>query len=303
MTPGSTATIFRSPEEAGSSSAGPASLPGGARYKQFFISDAGATWGQVDVTPEIARSWLTHNNIGNRPQKAAPKDRFARDMARGEWYENGDTIRFAADGRLIDGQHRLESLIMAGLTLTLVVVTNLTLKAQPTIDAGTLRRMVDLLTFAEKESPRQTAPVLRRIVMWEKGFQTPSTTYQPSASEQFDFLEANPEVLHAVRAAIKYGKRNLLPTQAVGLCWWVFSKIDPAACEDFFERLASGIDSGGKHPIWELREKLHSENTGSTSPKPRFLLGLTFKAWNHYRAGKTNVILRFAETEKLPVPE
>ena len=60
----------------------------------------------VEITPELAHEWLgfnTHNrNIRQRIVTA-----YAADMTGGDWQWNGESIKFAEDGTLLDGQHRL----------------------------------------------------------------------------------------------------------------------------------------------------------------------------------------------------
>lgn len=64
------------------------------------------------ITPRIAKTMLSHNT-GNRPLRKAVVQRYATDMENGDWQDNGDPIRFDTNGRLIDGQHRLEAVILS----------------------------------------------------------------------------------------------------------------------------------------------------------------------------------------------
>ena len=67
----------------------------------------------VMVTPELAAEWLTHNTH-NRGLKPIAIKRFAEDMTTGDWQWNGESIRFAADGTLLDGQNRLHAIVDSG---------------------------------------------------------------------------------------------------------------------------------------------------------------------------------------------
>ena len=53
----------------------------------------------VRVTPKLAEEMLTRNVELNRPINRALIERYALDMANGDWSEeNGETIKVGADG-------------------------------------------------------------------------------------------------------------------------------------------------------------------------------------------------------------
>ena len=75
----------------------------------------------VTLTPALAAEWLNSNTC-NRPLSTLRASRYARDMKAGDWRFNGETISFTADGRLVDGQHRLTAVVESGVTIQQVVV-------------------------------------------------------------------------------------------------------------------------------------------------------------------------------------
>src|SRR3990172_2754159 len=78
----------------------------------------------VEITPDLAARWLL-SNTHNRTMKVKAIARYAADIRSGAWYVNGETIKFAADGTLLDGQNRLRACIEAGRAFTSVVVRGL----------------------------------------------------------------------------------------------------------------------------------------------------------------------------------
>ena len=78
----------------------------------------------VDVTPELAREWLGFNTH-NRNMRARTVLAYAADMASGDWRWTGDSVKFATDGTLLDGQHRLAAIAEAGCTITTLIVRGL----------------------------------------------------------------------------------------------------------------------------------------------------------------------------------
>lgn len=75
----------------------------------------------IDVTPEMAQNWLSHNP-GNRPLSSYRVQHYVSAMKKGEWYLNGETIVIDSNGCLKNGQHRLAAIIKYGKPVSTVVV-------------------------------------------------------------------------------------------------------------------------------------------------------------------------------------
>lgn len=73
------------------------------------------------ITPEIAEAMLkknTRNVRGISPEKLR---QYVNDLKSGRWEDNGETIKFYADGTLFDGQHRLAAIVKSGISVWLHV--------------------------------------------------------------------------------------------------------------------------------------------------------------------------------------
>ena len=97
------------------------------------------------IDPSVAKELLARNTK-NRKQAVASIERYASDMANGRWVFNGAPIVIDSDGVLADGQHRLEALIGAAVTLPFVVVDGVNPAAFETIDDGKKRTVGDVLS-------------------------------------------------------------------------------------------------------------------------------------------------------------
>jgi len=105
------------------------------------------------ITPAMAHDWLKRN-VGNRPLSRSRVARYAEDMRNGRWVENGETIKFNDKGDLIDGQHRLEAIVVSGTAARILVVGHLAKIAALTIDDGKKRSHADRLRlFGQVEMP------------------------------------------------------------------------------------------------------------------------------------------------------
>lgn len=183
------------------------------------ITPEGPSYNVVDVTPDLAEKWLGQNNH-NRNLRDRAVAAYARDMKAGNWAENGESIKFAKDGTLLDGQHRLWAVVDSGVTVRMLVVTGLEGSDQETMDAGRKRSLSDALHLRGEINSSILGSVLRRTLMWEHGSYRNSGTYTPTNTECLTFLEAHPEVRESTQAAAALRKPSRLPASVIGLTHW-----------------------------------------------------------------------------------
>jgi len=100
------------------------------------------------ITPEMAKRWLEQSNDHNRPISQAHCERLARDMREGRWKLTHEGIAFSANGRLVDGQHRLASILLAGRSIEMFVWLDVSAETLMTINNGRPRDLVDLLSLS-----------------------------------------------------------------------------------------------------------------------------------------------------------
>ena len=73
------------------------------------------------ITPQLAKDILANNNL-NRNINATIVGHYADAISRGQWELNGEAIKIAHDGRLLDGQHRLMAVIKSDTPITTLVI-------------------------------------------------------------------------------------------------------------------------------------------------------------------------------------
>lgn len=111
----------------------------------------------VIITPELAREWLARN-IANRPLARRCVAAFAQDMINHRWMLNGEPIIFSDKGELLDGQHRLEAIILANVPVRMLVVEGVAERAKLTIDSGISKTTADRFRmFGQVERPQVVA--------------------------------------------------------------------------------------------------------------------------------------------------
>lgn len=105
----------------------------------------------VDVTPAIAEKWLAKNHEDNRAVVWHRVEAFANDMRAGAWKLTHQGVAFDEEGRLIDGQHRLQAVVHAGVTVRMLVLRGVGEFGDP-IDCGRPRSIALLSGYGTKQT-------------------------------------------------------------------------------------------------------------------------------------------------------
>lgn len=264
----------------------------------------------VEVTPSLARDWLGFNSH-NRNIRQRVVLAYAADMAAGDWRWNGESIKFAADGTLLDGQHRLAAVVESGSTVPMLVVRGLKDDAQETVDGGAKRRFGDVLKLRGESAPLTLASILRQVVLWDSGERFTSTRYSPTNAQMLQALDKYPWTRDIAQPAENCSRRCALPASIVGFGWWLFSEAgaDDQTSRDvefFFSRLADGQALIKGDPVYELRRAAENSRTVRGQRSVRYLTAIMIKAWNAYRDGNKVGVLTFRpggeKPERFPQP-
>ncbi len=261
---------------------------------------------RIDVTPELAQRWLALNRH-NRSLRERQADLYATDMTNGDWRWTGETIKFADDGSLIDGQHRLRAVVIAEVTVPFLVVRGLEAQAQEDVDRGLPRKFYDVLKLRGEINAAGLAALIRRVHAWEIGHRRDISKATATAAQMLRTLEAHPELRDFTREAHRISEGSELSASLIAFSWWAAARLDEDDAAFFFERFADGQNLIKGDPIYELRKALHlmAENVRGTRSQTH-QLAIVFKAWNAYRQGETVGQLRWraggAKPEAFPEP-
>ena len=74
------------------------------------------------ITPEIASKYLAMNGENQRKIRSRTVQQYAIDMATGNWILNGESLIFDSNGNLKNGQHRLNAVIQANVSVPMMVI-------------------------------------------------------------------------------------------------------------------------------------------------------------------------------------
>lgn len=246
------------------------------------------------VGPDQARRWLAHNDR-NRTLNVAKAVKLADDMTAGRWMFDGATIRFAADGTLLDGQHRLTAIALADQTVLMLVVTGLDPASQDVMDTGRRRSAADMFTIAGHDNAVALAAVARLAVAWDNGtIKHSGSQIGGSISNAVirDAVNADPLIAAAAGMAVRLAKKIGADPSAVGFAAWLLINVDPIAASEFLADVAEWRTNGAGDPRHALLARLRAAKDRGERLTPIEQAFFIVRAWNAWRAGKELKVLK-----------
>lgn len=263
----------------------------------------------TNVTPELAEQWLA-KNTHNRALREGHVRGLAHDMTTGAWTFNGEAIKFAPDGTLLDGQHRLAAIVMSGKSIQMLVVFDVDPQNQHTMDSGAKRTPGDMLRLRGEKNYNILAAGVRACIVWDAGgrsFTGRGAGQTVTNSQILRYLDAHPEMRTYAEQFAALRSHIPMPASVGFLAIKLFTEIDAADAEHFFDRLASDEGHYSGEPIYHLRKALLvPKDQNKISYTPTWKLAVFIKAWNKYRVGEEVKLLAYrpggSNREKFPEP-
>lgn len=260
------------------------------------------------ITPRKAKELLQFNTH-NRRVKDARIARYEEAMRRGELQVNGEAIKIADDGTILDGQNSLMAVLMSCATIQCLVVRGLPRGAQETMDQGASRSLSDVLRLRGEKDTSNLASAIGALVRWEKykpaAALKNNTAFPATFGEQLEWLEKHPEIRDILRHATNLARRIPLPNRTVTVLDYKLHEASQDYADYFFDGLVNGTNLDDGDPVLLLRNWMfRAYSAKNTSVDPAFSLGMCIKAWNLMVSGRTVKSLTFrmyGETaEKFP---
>lgn len=253
------------------------------------------------ITAERARQMLRNNIENNRPVNEERVNDLARDMKTGHWKENGDSIKYTKDGKLIDGQHRLRASMQCGVGFWTLIAYGIDEEAMLTIDRHQKRTTGQVLHMTSGVADYN---VIAATITWLWRFHDGImlATRTPTSSEASEILQEHPGIKDSVSAARRVVHNFKAGTTAVvAVCHYLFTRQDATLAEAFFDALATGTHLREVDPVYQLRARLIS-SAGSASKRigSYELIALYFKAWIAEREKRTMNLLKWSASETFP---
>ncbi|MFI0737181.1 hypothetical protein ACH4PU_03565 [Streptomyces sp. NPDC021100] len=210
-------------------------------------------------------------------------------------------------GSLLDGQHRLNAIIKAGIPVWIFVFEGLPRTAFPVLDTGKRRSGVDTLSSTGEKYLPLLHSTIRHVLLFKN---IPDSPWSGSGSRIANgrILAAYNEDSDMYREAVVTGrnisKRVFASQTAVAVGYFVTTEAAPAVKVDNW---IEGLTSGANLEVGDLRLALlkvpHVQRRGfKRRYSMREQVAMYIKAWNAWVREEKIDKLRFRRTEKMPVP-
>jgi len=206
------------------------------------------------ITPEKASSWLATESP-NRRLSEGTVAAYARVMKEGKWQLNGEAVQFDDQGRLLNGQHRLNACIVANTSFNAVVVRGLAPETQRTMDDPRRRSINDHVGIMQLEMPTTATSAARWLVKLR--LSTLGHARRIVNTEVLDTLIKHEGLAQSALKCKDYLDSPLQPSVAVAFHYIGAYLLDKKQeIEAFLSVLTSGVPSYENDPAHAWREKL-----------------------------------------------
>jgi len=252
----------------------------------------------VRVTPAIAAEWMKRNE-NNRPLSKQHVDHLKTVLTAGDFILNGETIIFSVDGRLLNGQHRLQACISSGVSFDTLVVRGIDNKSFSTLDGGRSRRTSEVLQMTGETNATKLSAAAQAIVSFidTRGRVTTSggCGRKLTAMLAARVLEAHP----GLRSSVSAMQSNTMYANQQGYALhYLFSRVSQQLANDFADVLSSGSGDLGR-PFNILREGMI--RTPVRTELRRSYAAKAIKAFNAERSGARPKMFKFVDGEEFPI--
>jgi hypothetical protein len=243
------------------------------------------------VTPESA-SRMLGTMKGNRNLRSRVVQRYAREMIAGKWLLNGEAIKVATDGRLIDGQHRLNAVVLSKTPVRMCVVRGVDASAMITLDTGVGRSFHDVGTIAGRSYTQRVGPICRWWFKYQTG--SPTVANVPSIQEMQQILDQHPQIAESATfiAKLKTVTMRCVASVQGFVHAYASEKYDREMADLFMNDLNDGASLDKASPIFVLRKRL-VDPASEKRPEPTHALAWSIKAWNAWANGDKIQSLRW----------
>jgi hypothetical protein len=138
------------------------------------------------ITTQLAQEMLKRNP-SNRLVRKKNIDAIIAAMEGGTFQLNGETIKIAPDGRILDGQHRLMACAISGVSFQSWIIYDVPPETVGTMDRGASRSVADFHAFHGERNSKYLAGAINVICAFDRVYHC-TVPYD----EQVLFLDKNP---------------------------------------------------------------------------------------------------------------
>lgn len=116
------------------------------------------------IDADRARAMLTKSNPTNRTVSRTTVAMLARAMQRGEWRVTNEGIGVSRDGVILDGHHRLQAVVLSGVSVQMLVTYNIDPSSIFAINRGKSRTLANVARMVSGAPDRHLLETTRFFV-------------------------------------------------------------------------------------------------------------------------------------------
>lgn len=216
-------------------------------------------WKLETVTPAKAKAWLELNKV-NRPVSRGTVEAYANDMKNGRWDVDTDSaISFNKSGLLVNGQHRLNAIILADVPVTMWIRRGV--GDHVVFDSGRNRQMTDYMKIEHPDLPsyyhnNKVLSMIKFLVISTRG----ETRARMSQHECEDFIAQHRDDLDTFFSVINphtVAPKITITLNFLSLFMAYKAGVDLSELSRFWTVLTSGMSEGPKDfPVIAYRNYL-----------------------------------------------
>lgn len=251
------------------------------------------------ITPKKAMEWLKRN-IHNRPLRQSHAERIAKAIELGDYKQNGDTLKFNKNGDLIDGQHRLNAVIISGRSIESYVVRDLDHDAFKYLGDVVPRGTADVFAGMGEPNYKHLSTATKLAYVIRQGAPNDSAVTAIRSAEAVDILNQYPKIRESVSLAQHLDIRFIMSLGQSAALHLLMAEKDEDAANKFWKDVATGEGLKKTMPAYELRQRLIENRSSKAKIKRWAVMAMAIKAWNAVREGKSIKCLKWDEREEFP---
>ncbi|MGW5351845.1 hypothetical protein ACWERV_15220 [Streptomyces sp. NPDC004031] len=260
------------------------------------------------VDPQLAEVLLSQAAV-NRRLDWGQVDFLADSIIRGEWQLTHQGIALDGPietGRLLDGQHRLNAIIKAGVPVWIYVFEGLPESAFPVLDTGKRRSGVDTLSSTGEKYLPLLHSTIRHVLLFKN---LPDSSWSGNSARIANdrILAAYNDDSDMYREAVSTGRalsKHVFASQTgAAVAFFVTTEAAPAMeVVSWIDGLTSGANLEVGDPRLALTKVPHKRRGRRRRYTMREQVAIYIKAWNAWVQGEKIDNLRFKKTEGMPIP-
>lgn len=255
------------------------------------------------ITPAMAAEMLKRNTANRKVSRSNVLFLKKQLLDEGKWILNGESIKLAEDGEILDGQHRLIACVESGVNLETVVMLNVPKQSKHTMDTGRNRAASDVLSFTLPNSKYISliSQAAKFVISFQKerysyaihdsGSNSGSKAIVPDNTDVLRFVSETEGFVEFVEMAAKLqaeGDKCVNSQIFIGLYWVISQKYPKNVADKFFRALATGENLESDNPIFAFRRKMIQSKTSNdvTALRGKALLWSLVKIFVYWIEGK-----------------